>query len=155
MGERGHESVRAVVPEWERSMALDALNELVQVAAASMPAVARRAQLSESELHSLRHLMRDDIGPAELARMLGVTSAAATGIVDRLEARGHVERRPHPSDRRRTQIDLTDSGRAEVVQLLAPMFRGLAQADADLSEEERAVVTRFLHRATEAMRAVM
>lgn len=155
MGEKGHQAVRAVVPTWDRSPALEALDDLVQVAASSMPAVARRAQLSESELHSLRHLMKDDIGPAELARMLGVTSAAATGIVDRLEARGHVERRPHPRDRRRTQIDLTDSGRAEVVALLAPMFRALTEADAELSEAERAVVTRFLRQATDAMRAVM
>lgn len=155
MGDRGHGAVRAVVPDWEPSPALEALDELVQVSAASMPAVARRAQLSESELHALRHLMKDDLGPADLARLLGVTAAAATGIVDRLEAHGHVERRPHPSDRRRTMVDLTPSGRTQAIGLLAPMFRSLAEADAELSDEERAVVTRFLRQATEAMRQVM
>jgi len=37
---------------------------------------------SESELHSLRHLLAGPLGPNDLARTLGVTSAASSGIVD-------------------------------------------------------------------------
>ena len=87
--------------------------------------MARRAGLSETELVTLEHLSREQIGPAEVARRLEVSTAAATGIVDRLVSRGHVERRPHEVDRRRTELDITDSGRGEIVGHLMPMFAAL------------------------------
>jgi len=47
----------------------------------------------------------------EIADMLRCDASNVTGIVDRLEARGAVERRPHPSDRRVKALVLTRSGR--------------------------------------------
>ncbi|MGL4176450.1 MAG: MarR family winged helix-turn-helix transcriptional regulator [Dermatophilaceae bacterium] len=143
------------MPEWRSSPALEALDELVQVAGQMPHDVARRAGLSTTELHSLRHLSDAEMGPVELARALGVTSAASSGIVDRLETHGHVERRPHPDDRRRTVVALTDSGRTELFRQLAPMFTALAELDADLDDDDRALVERYLRGATAAMRAVM
>ena len=98
------------------------LRELLDAAQQSGPAVARRAGLTPTELASLEQLTRHPWGPGELARHLGVTSAAASGIVDRLVSRGHVERRPDEHDGRRTRVVLTDSGRAEVLGHLMPMF---------------------------------
>ena len=117
--------------------------------------VSRRAGLSESELVTLEHLSRDQIGPAEVARRLEVSTAAATGIVDRLVARGHVERRPHELDRRRTELHITDSGRAEIIGHLMPMFRALDRHDATFTEEEKAVVQRYLRGATAAFERVL
>lgn len=144
-----------MVPGWVPSPTLDALQELVDVAAQVPHEVARAAGLSTSELHSLRHLMDTPMGPVELARVLGVTSAASSGVVDRLVSRGHAERRPHPDDRRRTQVLITDSGRAEVYARLAPMFAALAELDTGLDGHEREVVERYLRGATAAMRALM
>ena len=87
-----------------------ALDALIQVAATVEPAVARRAGLSTSELQALRHLVDRSRGPVELSHLLGVTSAASSGVVDRLAARGHVRRRPHPDDGRRTRVEVTESG---------------------------------------------
>ena len=117
--------------------------------------MAHRSGLTHSELVALEHLIRGPIGPAEVARLLGVTTAAATGIVDRLEARGHVERRPHGTDRRRTELVITESAREDVLSQLLPMFRALAALDADLDEEERQVVDRYLRRAIEAVGSVL
>ncbi|MFL6168556.1 MAG: MarR family winged helix-turn-helix transcriptional regulator [Ornithinibacter sp.] len=147
--------MRSVVPTYRQSGSLDALQELVDVAALVPHEVARRAGLSTSELHSLRHLMENPMGPVELARALGVTSAAASGVVDRLVARGHAQRRPHADDGRRTEVLITESGRLEVFERLAPMFAALAELDSSLSEEEHTVVERYLRGATGAMRAVM
>jgi DNA-binding MarR family transcriptional regulator len=147
--------VQSVVPSYRRSGSLDALQELVDVAGQVPHEVARRAGLSVSELHSLRHLMSSPMGPVELARELGVTSAASSGVVDRLVARGHAERRPHPDDRRRTEVVITESGRLEVFTRLAPMFAGLAEIDRSLTDDERALVERYLRGATAAMRALM
>ncbi|PWD52244.1 MarR family transcriptional regulator [Serinibacter arcticus] len=109
--------------------------------------------LSDTEVHALEHLARQPIGPAEIARLLDVSTAASTGIVDRLEAKGHVERRPHSRDRRRTEVVITDSARSEVLQHMGGMFRALAQLDASLSPDEREVVVRYLRGAVAAAEA--
>lgn len=148
-------SVQDVVPEWRRSATLDRLDRLLDVGSAAPVAVARRASLSTSELHALRHLSTQPMGPAALARALGVTTAAASGVIDRLESHGHAERRPHSVDGRRTEAHLTQSGRAEAIGHLAPMFAALAALDASLTEEERAVVDRYLDGAIAALRALL
>jgi DNA-binding MarR family transcriptional regulator len=134
---------------------LQLLRRLLDVAQQSGPAVARRADLSHTELNALELLTRQAWGPGELARHLGVTSAAASGIVDRLVARGHVQRRPHEGDGRRTQVVLTTSGRIEVLGHLMPMFAALDELDRGLGDEERAVVDRYLTGAIEAIRQVL
>ena len=133
---------------------LQLLRELIDAAQRSGPALARRTKLTHNELTALEQLTRHQWGPGELADHLGVTSAAASGIVDRLVARGHVERRPHAADGRRTQVVLTDSGRQEVLGHLMPMFLALDELDRSLTEEERAVVDRYLERAIDAIRRV-
>ena len=147
-------TVTSVVPAYRQSSSLDALQELVDLAAQVPHDVARKAGLSVSELHSLRHLVASPMGPVELAKALGVTSAASSGVVDRLVARGHAERRPHAADGRRTEVVVTESGRREVFTLLAPMFAKLAEVDGSLDDDGRALVERYLRGAIEAMRAV-
>lgn len=147
--------IEGAVPGWRRSRTLDSLQELVDAAQVVPLAVAKRAGVSATELHAMRHLMTAPLGPMELAQLLGVTSAASTGVVDRLCARGHAERTPHPADRRRTVVHPTESGRRAVICELAPMFVALAELDADLDDAERAVVDRFLARATQAVRGLL
>lgn len=139
------------------SSSLTALRELLELGAKVGPAVARRAQLSHSELAALEVLMEHPhpLGPVDLSRELGVTSAAGSGIVDRLEARGHVSRQAHATDGRRTQVVITTSGREEVLGYLMPMFVELARLDAVLDEAERALITRYLHGAIAAVRRLL
>ncbi|MET9217591.1 MarR family winged helix-turn-helix transcriptional regulator [Streptomyces sp. NPDC093221] len=46
----------------------------------------------------------------EIAEHLGVTRQAASQIVDELERKGYVERRPHPDDARARLVVLTPQG---------------------------------------------
>ncbi len=140
---------------WDASVTLVALRELVTAGARVNHVVARRAGISDTELVTLEHLGREQIGPAEVARRLEVSTAAATGIVDRLVARGHVERRPHAGDRRRTELVLTESGRGEVVGHLLPMFIALDGLDRSFSTEEKEIVERYLRGAIEAFEQVL
>lgn len=140
---------------WDESGTLTALRELVTAGARVNHVVARRAGISDTELVTLEHLSRERIGPAEVARRLEVSTAAATGIVDRLVSRGHVERRPHAADRRRTELVLTESGRREVVGHLLPMFISLDQLDRGFTADERAVVERYLRGAAAAFERVL
>jgi DNA-binding MarR family transcriptional regulator len=143
------------VPQEASTSTTAALDALIQVAATVEPAVARRAGLSTSELQALRHLVGGSRGPVELSHLLGVTSAASSGVVDRLAARGHVRRRPHPDDGRRTRVEVTDSGRREVEELMRPVVARLAETEDRLSEEERAVVRGYLEQVTEALRETL
>ena len=144
----------AFAASWRQTGSLDALRECTDVGGRVRGVVARQAGLSESELIALEHLVKGPLGPAELSRLLDVSTAAATGIVDRLASHGHVSRSPHAQDRRRTQVLVTPSGREEVLRRLLPMFRALRELDDSFDESERAVVERYLRGATEAFRQV-
>jgi DNA-binding MarR family transcriptional regulator len=71
----------------------------------------------------------------EIADMLRCDASNVTGIVDRLEARGAVERRSDPSDRRVKALVLTRSGRTlrrRAVEKMGeppPEIAGLSTAD--------------------------
>ncbi len=137
------------------SSTMHSLRTLTRLAEQVAPAVARRASLTHNELRALEHLMDQPMGPGELGRLLGVSSAAASGIIDRLEARGHAQRASHETDGRRTSVTISPSGRTEVVGFLMPMFRELAAVDGSLSPADRVVVDRFLAGAVRALRAVV
>lgn len=143
------------MPGLRQSNTLQLIMELTDVSGLLPHALARRTGLSESELHSLRHLIAGPLGPNDLARTLGVTSAASSGIVDRLEARGHVSRQPHPTDKRRTVVVISDSGRSEVLAEMRPMFEALVAADARLGDKERPVVEAYVRDIISAMRTLL
>jgi DNA-binding MarR family transcriptional regulator len=79
--------------------------------------------MTPPQLMTLRRLDADTPVPtSEVARWLTCDASNVTGIVDRLEARGLVERRPDPGDRRLKMLALTDEGvalRDEIVRRLA------------------------------------
>jgi DNA-binding MarR family transcriptional regulator len=139
---------------WEQTGSLTALREVIAAGGRVRHVIARRAGLSETDLMAMEHLLQEPVGPGELARRLDVTTAAATGLVDRLVGRGHVERRPHDQDRRRTTVEVTPSGREEVLALLLPMFVQLDRLDRSFTPGERAVVERYLRGAIEAFAAL-
>jgi len=134
---------------------MPALRELMTLIVRVRHHLAREAGLSETELLALDHLSTGVRGPAELARLLEVSTPAATGIVDRLERRGHAVRRAHDGDRRRTEVHMTQSGRVEVRAQLEPMLEAMRELDAGFSQEELDVVERYLRGAQGAMRVLL
>ena len=81
--------------------------------------VAARTGLSMPQSHALMELNPDG-RPASmraLAACLHSDPSNITGLVDRLEAKGMVERRADPSDRRVKALVLTDAGRRARAQL--------------------------------------
>lgn len=78
-------------------------------------AISDRVGLGLTETHAISHLVvHGDRGQHELAHDLGLSSGAATALVDRLERQEIAERYPHPTDRRRTLVRLTEKGQAIV-----------------------------------------
>ena len=71
-------------------------------------------------------------------------------MVDRLERGGHLERVPNPRDRRSSLLRPTPWGIEEVVEQILPLAAEVHKLSEDLSEEERAVIGRFMEAATTA-----
>ncbi|MEV8564569.1 MarR family transcriptional regulator [Streptomyces sp. NPDC051322] len=80
-----------------------------------------------------------------LARKLKCEPSNVTGIVDRLEARGLVERRPDPADRRVKLAAATDRGAATAAQLRASL-KFAREPLGELSAAERTVLRDLLKR---------
>ena len=76
--------------------------------------------------------------------LLGLTSGAATGLVDRLQRGGWVRREPHPEDRRRQTVTATTEARETVLRELLPLADDIGRAAAELSSGERRLVTDVL-----------
>jgi DNA-binding MarR family transcriptional regulator len=70
-----------------------------------------RLGLSMAQLHILYTLQRTGEMPmSRLAEVLNVSLSNATGLIDRIEERGFVERTRVPEDRRIVLIRVTDAG---------------------------------------------
>jgi DNA-binding MarR family transcriptional regulator len=85
--------------------------------------------------------------PSELARHTGLSSGAATAMLDRLERSGLITRQPNPDDRRGTLIVLDPAG----VKKVEPWFLSARQAQRKLvssySIEELELLSGFFERA--------
>jgi DNA-binding MarR family transcriptional regulator len=117
-------------------------------------AMARRTGLGLSEMAALEHLQHAHGGltPTELGRRLSLSSGAITALVDRLERTGHVERRPNPADRRSSVVLPIPEGLEEAGRHLIPVAAELLEKTAELTDEEREAVGRYLEVATEVFR---
>lgn len=69
-------------------------------------------QVSAPQLHCLLALQENGpLPPSQIARYIMVKSSTVTGIIDRLEQKGFVERLRNSPDRRVITIQLTDAGK--------------------------------------------
>ena len=134
------------------------LSELLDEFAAHSPAAAMRhmrqwpgGALSLVHVNVLAVLDIDGPMPmGGLAEALDVSQASATGIVDRMEQRGLVERRRIDDDRRVVRVALTDEGRRLIARMAAERREHLAAMLETLTDAELEgflLGTRALHRA--------
>ena len=114
-------------------------------------AVAKRIGMETSELAALEHLQgAGPMTPGRLGRRLSMSPGAVTALVDRLEKRGHVQRTPNPEDRRSALVHETEEGLSDSLEHLWPYIVQMKSIEEGSTEEERAVISRFLKAATEA-----
>lgn len=112
--------------------------------------------MGETDLLALRYLLRAEatgerVGPKDLSRTLGITTASTTSLIDRLVGSGHVRREPHPTDRRSLVIVPTAVTDSEVRATLGEMHRRMLAVAEELSAEESRIIVGFLRRMTEAL----
>jgi len=102
--------------------------------------------LGPSKVEVLLHLLDGPMTLREIARAVDVDPPAATVGVDQLERRGLVYRTPHPDDKRRKLVHLTDAGRDAArkgQELLDQPPSALAQMDPHDLDQLDTIFTRL------------
>lgn len=130
----------------------------VQLATSDLVGVALRSvedlEVSLPQFRLLRVL--DDLGEAsatKCAQVLGVGGSSVTRLVDRLDASGHLVRRPDAANRSAVVLALTDAGRRLVKKVETRRRRELKKALDRLSPDERAQCIAALERLHEVLDA--
>lgn len=82
--------------------------------------------------------------PGALSRELGLASASTTQVIDRLAARGLVERAADPADRRRVLVAVTPAANASGIATFGALLEGIRELADRRSPEEQAVILAFL-----------
>jgi DNA-binding MarR family transcriptional regulator len=120
----------AAEPTW-------ALWEVMRGATDAGYVLAERLGLPYNDVRALGVLTEaeEPLGPVELGHRLGIRSASATELVDRLEGTGHV---------RRVILEVTDTGWHAVMAELGPLLARFDRVAAELGPEGSAAVVRYL-----------
>ncbi|GAA2732573.1 MarR family winged helix-turn-helix transcriptional regulator [Streptomyces nogalater] len=124
---------------------LELIGEVVARFYADYEEAAGEHTLTGPQARLLSLLSLEPLPMRKLAQKLKCEPSNVTGIVDRLESRGLVERRPDPADRRVKVAAATEQGRA-VARDLREGLQFAREPLAGLSEEERRSLRDLLRR---------
>ncbi len=91
--------------------------------------------------------------PKALSTRMGVSQATITTLIDRLVAKGLVSRQRSESDRRQTNIFLTDEGRASIARAPDPLQDRYVDRFDALPDWEQAMIVAALERVASLLNA--
>ena len=133
-----------MIPDEEMARAIRA----VVIAAENFRLRAARDVLGvgSTEISALFYLFTEGTStPTELAARLQITTASVTELVERLGRAGLARRAPHPHDRRKVVLSLTDAAQRQVGEMFERIAVSTARCTSLLDGDERETVLRFLH----------
>lgn len=112
--------------------------------------------MNGSDLAALRMLIVREqrgewVSPHEIAKHLAISTASTTKLLDRLTERGHIERQPHPADRRARIVALTDRARTDFTRHLGLRMAKLRDVMDAYSDDELRVIARFMEDMDDAL----
>ena len=147
-------------PEREELLSdlIDALRVFTVESDVFVDAFAREHGLGRSDLNAVMWISTGDaagrpITIGELAQRLGLSPAAATALVDRLEAAGHVGRTRDPRDRRRVTVTMHEPARQMAGEFFTPLGVRMRAATADVDADDLARTTAVVRRMIAAVTA--
>jgi DNA-binding MarR family transcriptional regulator len=119
-------------------------------------AVADRMGLGPTDHKAFDFILRHGaVSAGELAEITGLTTGAVTGVIDRLEKTGYVERVRDAKDRRKVLVRpaLTPARERQCCQLFDSLGESVGSVAASYSERELKVILDFLERSAEVLHA--
>lgn len=106
---------------------------------------AKENNISMSQVGALFHISRQGMsGVTDIGERLGVSSAAASQMLDRLVQQNLLVRTEDPNDRRARQITLTEEGRSLLDESMRARQSWLLKVVESLTPEERGQVSAAL-----------
>ena len=116
-------------------------------------AVASRLALNATDVHCLRLLEEEGMSAGELSARIGLTGAATTALIDRLERSGFARRERSREDRRQVTVHADAVRLQEVNALYSSQGDRMAKLLARYSTNEFAVIMDFLEQTSTALDA--
>lgn len=117
-------------------------------------AVADRLGLSAADHKALGLITRAGaVTAGELAQLTGLSPGAVTGLVDRLEAAGHVRRDRDPQDRRRVVVvPGAEAGRPDLSGIFADLATAMGGFADDYDEHQAWAIRDWLRKTISVLR---
>ena len=84
--------------------------------------------------------------PGEIADSLCLSTGSVTGVIDRMEAHGLVERTPHPLDRRKVAVRLVEGADRRAKETAPGMSEAMTTLHEDYSVDELKVIVDWVNR---------
>src|SRR4029450_4046628 len=140
-----HALVGRLMPAMRRSSAAGVLHG---------QAIAKKVRGNSSGLECLDLILLNGPSTAgEIARRTGLTSGAVTGLIDRLERLGLVERMADSHDRRKVLVRVREDKIAPIGALFVPLEKSIGAILAGYSREELKTLLDFFERSGEILLA--
>ncbi|MFI7545359.1 MarR family winged helix-turn-helix transcriptional regulator [Actinoplanes sp. NPDC049599] len=119
-------------------------------------AFAQRHGLHPTDLQALIAVMHAEgrgapLTPGRLGEAIGLSSGATTAAIDRLERAGHLRRTRESTDRRVVHLRYGEPGMKLAMEFFGPLGKRTDKVMADFTDEDLALVGRFLRGMNEAL----
>ena len=131
------------------SESLTIVDSLVQLSFLIQAVLLRIGTAHDVSIIQIRLLgvLRDrEPGMMELAKYLNLDKSSVTGLIDRAERRGLVQRTTTPEDGRAIRVSVTAIGRALIAEVTGEIEREIHTLVAGLSDDERKQLTAIASR---------
>jgi DNA-binding MarR family transcriptional regulator len=116
--------------------------------------IARRVGVNSTDLECLDLILMSGPSTAgDIARHTGLTSGAVTGLIDRLERLGLVERAADAADRRKVLVRVREDRIGAIAALYTPLEKAMQALLAGYSKEEFATLIDFAERSGALLQA--
>ncbi len=122
------------------------MQEVIASAVLTNERIARSIGLNVVDFQTYGVLLRhgEPMTPGQLAQATELPSSTTTRVLDRLEAKGLVERRPDPGDRRKTWIHALPVEHEHIGAAYDEILRQMGDVHARYSVAELQTVLRYL-----------
>jgi DNA-binding MarR family transcriptional regulator len=99
-------------------------------------AIAERFGINRTDLRHLDLLCDGPLSAGQLSERSGLSPAAMTTLIDRLERKGYVRRIRDLNDRRRVFVELTDQARKAAWEVYGPLAQDANELLGDYTDDQ-------------------